>query len=174
MSMAIKDLLPEIWHRKRSLYNPTREMHRLQHKIDQMFEDFFNMPFSSERFLSEPMLGEGYTPLCDCDETDTHYLLNFDLPGVKKDDVKIDFKDNQLTISGERKGESKSQQGRERFYGSFYRSFTLPSNINADKIQANFENGVLQISIPKIEISPGKQIPIKEGKLIDQNLKEKK
>jgi len=171
MAMVLKDLLPEIWRGKKSLYNPTREMHRLQHKIDQMFEDFFNMPSSSERFF--PELGEGYTPLYDCDETDTHYLLNFDLPGVKKDDVKIDLKDNQLSVSGERKGESKSRQGRERFYGSFYRSFTLPSNIDANKIEANFENGVLQISLPKTEISPGKQIPIKEGKLLESKSEKK-
>lgn len=165
--MAPKNQLPDVMHGKKSLYNPHREMHRLQHRIDRMFEDFFSTPFSSERFFLEPILNEGYTPLCDCDETDTHYLLNFDLPGVKKADVKIDFKDNQLSVSGERKGESKSGQGRERFYGSFYRSFTLPSNINADKIEANFENGVLQISIPKTEISSGKQIPIKEGKLLE-------
>lgn len=163
--MARKDL-PEIWREKRSLYGPTREMHRLQHRIDQMFEDFFNLPSSTELFSSAPMLDEGFTPLCDCDETDTHYLLNFDLPGVKKDEVKIDLKDNQLSVSGERKSESKSKQGRERFYGSFYRSFTLPSNIDADKIEANFENGVLQVSIPKTEVSPGKQIPIKEGKML--------
>lgn len=173
--MTRKDLLPDIWRGKRSLYSPAREMHHLQHRIDQMFEDFFNMPYSSEHFLSEPMLAERYAPLCDCDETDTHYLLNFDLPGVKKDEVKIDFKENQLTVSGERKGESKSRHGRERFYGSFYRSFTLPSNIDADKIEANFENGVLQISIPKTEISLGKQIPVREGKLLEsKSEKEKK
>lgn len=164
--MASKDILPVTWRGKQHLWDPTREMHRLQHQIDQMFEDFFNISSPSEQFFRESLQKQGFTPFCDTDETDSHYLLSFDLPGVKKNDVKIELTDNQLSIAGERKGESKRKESSERFYGSFYRSFTLPSNVDPDKIEASFEDGVLQISIPKTQISPGKQIPIKEGKLL--------
>jgi HSP20 family protein len=104
------------------------------------------------------------------DETNTHYLMSFDLPGVKKEDVKIDLQENQLIVSGERKEETQGQGGsRERFYGAFSRSFTLPQNVDASKVEANYENGVLQIALPKTAVTTtGKQIPIKEGKLISQ------
>jgi HSP20 family protein len=140
--------LPEVWHEKKSLYKPNR--------MDQIFEHFL-----SQHFFSEPLLRAEFTPLCDCDETDSNYLLNFDLPGVKNNDVKVEIKDNQLSVSGERKSESKNKEGYEKSYGSFYRSFTLPSNIDSDKIEAHFENGVLKVSIPKKEKSSGKQIPVK-------------
>lgn len=164
--MASKDILPVTWRGKQHLWDPNREMHRLQHRIDQMFEDFFNISNPSEQFFRDSLQTQGFTPFCDTDETDSHYLLSFDLPGVKKNDVKIELTDNQLSIAGERKGESKRKESSERFYGSFYRSFTLPSNVDPEKIEASFEDGVLQISIPKTQISPGKQIPIKEGKLL--------
>lgn len=169
--MAIKDFLPDIWCEKRT-YSPSRELERLHRSIDQMFEGFFNMPTARD-FFSKSHMDEEYIPMCDCDETDTNYLISFDLPGVKKEDVKIDLKDNQLTVSGERKGETKSKKARERFYGSFYRSFTLPSKVEADDVEAKFENGVLQISIPKTKSPPGKQIAIGEGNF-QESKKEKK
>lgn len=162
--MVFKNFLPERW-RERTGGSSNKEMHHLRHRIDQMFEDFFNMPMRGSS-----MFEKGYAPFCDCEETSTHYLVSFDLPGVKKDDVKIDLNNNQLTISGERK----SRQGHESHYGSFYQSFTLPANIDPEQIEANFENGVLQIAIPKTKTSTGKQILIKEGKLLENKEKEKK
>jgi HSP20 family protein len=157
--MAIKNLLPDIWRGESSVH-PLREMGRLQRRLDRMFEELFGEPVSSQW---ESFASQDFTPAWDIAETDSHYLVSFDLPGVKKDDVKIDVRDNQLTISGERKGRG----SRERFYGSFSRSFTLPANVNADKIEANYENGVLQIALPKSVAGTGKQIPVKEGKLIE-------
>jgi HSP20 family protein len=162
--MAIRDLLP--WHGNRNLSHATREMRQLHHRIDRLFDEFFNPSFSRDSYFLEPLFDESYTPVFDIDETDTHYLVNIDLPGVKKEDVKIEVRDNQLCISGERKEERKGRGGYERSYGSFCRSFTLPSNVNGDGIEANYENGVLQISVPKAKVASGKQIPIKEGKLL--------
>jgi HSP20 family protein len=112
-----------------------------------------------------------FMPACDVEESDQGYLMSFDLPGVKKEDVKIELQENQVTVSGERKQEkkveSKGRVSQERYYGSFCRSFTLPSSVEPSKVEASYDNGVLHIAIPKIHVSASKQIPIKEGKLIE-------
>jgi len=161
--MAIRDLLPEIWRGEASAWNPVREMNRLQRRMDRVFDEFFReYPAASEE--------AEFSPACDVAETSTHYLMSFDLPGVKKNEVKVQLEDNTLTVSGERQNEHEAEAegriSRERYYGSFCRSFTLPANALADKIEANYENGVLQVAIPKTKATPGKDIPIKEGKLI--------
>jgi HSP20 family protein len=169
--MAIRNMLPDVWRSERSTWKPMRELNRLQRRIDHIFDDFLNEPlpslFKPTRELMPYEEEAEFTPACDIDETDTHYLLNFDLPGVKKSDVKIDLRGNQLTVSGERKEDKKSHMSRERYYGSFCRSFTLPADVNPDKVEANYEHGVLQIALTKTAISTSKQIPIKEGKLIE-------
>ncbi|MGK5085489.1 Hsp20/alpha crystallin family protein [Bdellovibrionota bacterium FG-1] len=173
--MAIRNMLPSAWRGERSVWNPMREMNRLQRRMDRMFQEFLPESFSSMTSPAGDLLSADenieFTPACDIAETKSHYLVTFDLPGMKKSDVKIDLQDNQLTVSGERKHEThEEEQGRvsrERYYGAFCRAFTLPSKVNADKVEANYENGVLQIAIPKTEVSVGKQIPIKEGKLLE-------
>jgi HSP20 family protein len=167
--------LPDVWRGgARGEWNPFRDFGRMQRQMDRMFGDMFSEPFGGLLGTGEGALetnGVSFVPACDVEETESHYLVSFDLPGVKKDDVKIEFSENQLTVSGERKEERKSEdKGRtstEKYYGSFMRSFTLPAAVKADKVEASFADGVLQISLPKAEISPGKHIPIKEGKLIE-------
>lgn len=109
-----------------------------------------------------------FQPSCDIHETKDHYLVSFDMPGVKKDDIKIELQDNQLVISGERRYESKNgQEGsalrHERAYGKFERSFALPKTINADQIEAQYENGVLNVALPKVEAAKGRRIQIQSG-----------
>jgi HSP20 family protein len=91
----------------------------------------------------------------DLVETGERYLLRADLPGLSDGDVNIQLEDNVLTISGERKPEREDQQEGyyrlERAFGSFSRSLTLPDGVNPDGIEAHFDRGVLQISIPKPE-----------------------
>jgi HSP20 family protein len=159
--MTLRSKMPDIRRGEYGLWAPFKEMNRLQRRLDHMFEDFF--PWS---MTMSPESAE-FTPACDVDETESHYLVTFDLPGLKKEDVKIDLRDNQLTISGERKGEMKGRVSSERYYGSFCRSFVLPPNINSEKVEANYENGVLQVALPKTAVSVGKEIPIKEGKVIE-------
>lgn len=146
--MAIRNQLPTV-----------REVNRLQHRIDRMFDDF----------LSEPFLEPGeesFIPACDIEESDTQYRIDFDLPGVKKNDVKIEIRGNQLTVSGERRHEreekSQGRTNRERFYGSFVRSFALPTDVRSDQVEASYEDGVLQITVPKTPETSSKQIPIRE------------
>ncbi|MCM2278251.1 MAG: Hsp20/alpha crystallin family protein [Oligoflexia bacterium] len=171
--MAMRNL-PEI---QRESWSPLRELNRMQRRIDRMFDEFFSgTPFPNLIGPTRSLLEMGereYIPACDVQDSDTQYLLSFDLPGVKKEDVKIDLRDNLLTVSGERKEESyKEEKGKrvseERMYGSFVRSFTLPSGVDPNKVEASYENGVLQIAIPKAPEAQGRHIPIKEGKLLGQ------
>ena len=95
----------------------------------------------------------GWTPSVNTREDKNAYHIEVDLPGVKKEDIHVDCEDNILTISGERKTKSevdeKDYHKVESFYGKFQRSFTLPENADADKIDANSKNGMLEITIPK-------------------------
>ncbi len=109
-----------------------------------------------------------FQPSCDINETKDHYLVSFDMPGVKKEDIKIEVQGNQLVISGERQREMKEEAGEatlrhERVYGKFERTFVLPTSINADKIEAHYENGVLNVALPKAETAKGRTVQIQTG-----------
>ena len=109
-------------------------------------------------------------PSCDFHEDKDHYFLSLDLPGLSKKDLKIHYENQVLTVSGERKEEYKkeSQENNsyfsEKFYGSFSRSFKIPSHLDQDKIEAQFSDGVLELVLPKTTESKGKEIEVKEGK----------
>jgi len=105
-----------------------------------------------------------YSACCDIRETKDEFFLSFDLPGVISDDVKIELTGNQLAISGERKLEKEYQEADthrvERSYGKFSRAFTLSEEVDLKKIEADFDNGVLSIIIPKAEVKKPRQINI--------------
>jgi len=109
-----------------------------------------------------------FSPAVDVDESDTHFLLSFDLPGVKKEDVHIELKDNILTVWGERKDSKREGFGNrlsiERSYGEFNRTFTLPINVDPDKIEAHYEDGVLHVVVPKAESAKPREIAVKTGR----------
>ena len=162
--------LPEVV--RSGAWNPIREIGRMQRGMDRMFDEFL-APVSD--FFGTDVLGtagEGiaFMPACDIEETDDHFLVSFDLPGVSKDDVKIEMRGNQLLVSGERKAEHERKVGRrvseERYYGAFQRVFTLPSHVDVNKIEAQYQNGVLRISLSKLEAAKPKLIQIKEVKEI--------
>jgi len=100
----------------------------------------------------------------DLMETDDHYRMRVDLPGISKENVSITVEDNRLTIRGERKDESRTEKENvvrmERTFGTFYRSLRLPKAVNEDKIKASFTDGVLSVEIPKTEKSKPKKIKI--------------
>lgn len=141
---------------------PWRDFADLQREVGRLFDDFA----PSSRSLNATQ--RAYAPLCDVHETDEHYLMSFDIPGVSKDNIKIEVVDNQLTISGERKHETEVKNGSyhlsERSFGKFHRMFTLPASLNADKIEATYHDGVLRLAVPKAESSRPRQIQIGEGK----------
>lgn len=100
-------------------------------------------------------------PVCEIVDEEKLYSISLDIPGMRQEDLDIEVKDNHLHISGERKFNEKNTVLRsERRYGKFERVFSLPQNVNADQIEARFENGVLDISLPKEEKSQSKKITI--------------
>ncbi|HEY4652600.1 MAG TPA: Hsp20/alpha crystallin family protein [Pontibacter sp.] len=148
-----------------------------------------NMPqtFSSmlDRFFNESVNTRGltsFTPHVDACETERGYEIEVALPGIRKEDISIDFQEGRLTISGERKFERREEDGKryqmlETQYGSFSRTFYLPDNVNPDQINARLENGILLVSVPKDEHKTMKrQISILSGEEQGENksLKSKK
>lgn len=105
-----------------------------------------------------------YAPLCDFRDGDSHYMLSFDLPGVKKEDVKVELLDGKLHIFGERRNEFKEGDYTEKKYGHFERIISLPDGVEEENIEANYENGVLSLALPKAEKAQPKQITIGENK----------
>lgn len=127
-------------------------------------------PFSSEftrlfnTLWEAPAASRHWVPEMDLVESDEHYLLKADLPGMKQDDVSIEFNDGTLTISGERKAEyERKDKGffrLERSFGRFSRSLTLPEGIDPGKIEASFHDGVLDVVIPKPEQRKPRRIEV--------------
>ena len=130
-----------------------------QNRFNRMF-DFPFAPFAEETF---PLTN--WVPACDIYETDKEIVLKAEVPGLKKEDVFVSIENNLLTIRGERKfeGEVKREDYHrvERSYGEFLRSFTLPAFIDANKILAEFKDGLLWVFLPKREEAKPKQIEVK-------------
>ena len=123
------------------------------------------LPLLEELPKAEELRLATWTPRVDIVEDDKEYLINVELPGVKKDEIKVSVKDRVLSISGERKSE-KEEKGKkyhrtERTYGAFVRSFTLPEAASGEKLKANFEDGILKVQIPKEERAKTKAIEVK-------------
>jgi len=134
-------------------------MFSLQREMNRMFDSFF-------RGTDEQGLLSGtWIPAVDVAEENDAYVVKVELPGVNKDDVKITLESNILTIRGEKKTENevkdKNYHRTERSYGSFQRSFTLPTTVRNDKVDAVYKDGILTVSLPKAEEAKPKQIEVK-------------
>ena len=109
----------------------------------------------------------GWTPPCDIEEDSSHYLLTLHMPGVPKEQIKLEVVDNQLTIAGERNTERKSSSEgvsySERRQGRFQRTFGLPPGVDIGKVEANFQDGTLRVYIPKLETAKARQIKVTNG-----------
>jgi HSP20 family protein len=118
----------------------------------------------SEKGDGAPNLSS-FSPAVNTRETETAYLIALDLPGVEKDAIAVDLKDNTLTIGGERKFENEVKEENyfrlESRYGRFERRFSLPDNADAEAIEAAFKNGVLTLTLPKAQSKGAKQISVK-------------
>jgi HSP20 family protein len=139
----------------------TRGLNDLQREIDRVFGQFFPSQSEDQDRSSGQTV---WAPRTDLVETEDAYRIHLDVPGVSKDDLKINYQDNQLTISGERAsdrtGENEEYVRVERPFGHFYRSFTLPRTVNAENIDARYDNGVVTIQVPKTEEVKPRQIEI--------------
>lgn len=138
---------------RRPLTNPAHYFHR---NMGNLFNDFFN---SDEEYEQK------WSPRVDVVELEDKFEFSAELPGMTKDNVKLELNENILTISGEKSQENESSDRNihftERFYGSFHRSFRIPAPVDSGKIEAVFENGLLKITLPKSEESKPKMIDIK-------------
>jgi len=142
-------------------WEPFRELSSLQTEMNRLFSAAFE--------------GQGpgnggarrWTPAMDLVETDEHFVLRADLPGMGEEDVHIELEDNVLTVSGERKAEHEDKREgfyrMERAYGSFSRSLTLPKGIDPEAVTAGFDRGVLEVRVPKPEQRKPRRISINAG-----------
>lgn len=138
-----------------------RELDSMQRRINRMFNNFFEGRMSEEGDIAL----SAWSPAVDIVEREDSFVIEAELPGMKKDDIKISLANDILTIQGEKKSEREEKKENyhrtERTYGKFSRSFSLPGNIKSDKVEAEFSNGVLRITVPKSEEAKPKQIEVK-------------
>lgn len=147
-------------------FNPFRDMLNVEREFNRLSRVFNNRYGLSTREDDDSEYDNAvWMPMTDVYEDDNNYQLKVDLPGVNKDDLKISFKDGELSISGERKQEIEEKKGKyhriERTFGKYYRSFNLPKLIQSDKIDAEFKDGQLTVTIPKAEEAKPKELEIK-------------
>jgi len=141
-------------------WDPFKEALDMHNRIDQLFGARFGGSSAAE----EESLQEAWYPSVDIHEDKNNLIIKAELPGIKKEDVSLEIKDNVLTIKGERKRDEEIKRENyhriERVYGSFSRSFTLPDAVKEDKVTAGYKDGILEITLPKAEKAQTKAIPI--------------
>ena len=136
-------------------------------EADDLMRRFGTMGFGRwpRMFTEEGEQAIEWTPAADISETDKEYVVKAELPGVKREDVKVTQEDGMLTIEGERKYEKEEKDEKkhrvERFYGTFCRSFNLPEDVDAKAIRAETKDGVLNVHIPKLRVEKTKPVEIK-------------
>ena len=145
-------------------WDPTRELTSLQSEMNRLFSSFFDTPTPAG---SNGGSLRRWIPAMDLVETDEHFVLRADLPGLTQEDVSIELEDNVLTVSGERKSEHEDRREGyyrvERAFGSFARSLTLPEGVDPDAVAASFDKGVLEVRIPKPEERKPRKVAINVG-----------
>jgi len=137
-------------------WQPLRDMVSLRDDFDRLFESFFGTNLIEK---------EGFwSPILDIEENNGNIVVKAELPGMKKEDIKVTVKDNMLSVSGERKQEKETKDKMyhriERCYGKFNRTVMLPSEVDADKVKAAYKDGILNITLPKPESAKPKQIEV--------------
>ena len=142
-------------------WDPSKEMEELQNRLSNLFG---RTPARLAEGKEESITVAEWAPLVDITEDDKEYIIKTELPEVKKEDVKVAVENGLLTIVGERKfekEENKKYHRVERAYGKFVRSFIVPDAVDADKVSAEFKDGVLKVHLPKSEKTKPKQIEVK-------------
>ncbi|MBN2084426.1 MAG: Hsp20/alpha crystallin family protein [Anaerolineales bacterium] len=143
-------------------WDPFREMGSMREVMDRLMEDGYTRPLGAGLWDVSPV------PTMDLYQTEDSVVVKMGLPGVKPEDIQISVANGVLTIRGEVKEEKDENEKiyhlRERRFGSFSRSISLPSNVSADKSDAEFENGILTLTLPKAEEAKAKTIVVKAKK----------
>jgi HSP20 family protein len=140
-------------------WNPFVELDQIQQRLNRLFLDRTDKP-GEEPFAD-------FTPAVDIEETDNDFIVKADVPDVKKEEIKVHVQDGILALEGERKQEKEEKGKRfhkiEREYGRFVRRFALPTEVDADKVRAEFKDGVLTVVLPKAPAVKPKMIDVKVG-----------
>lgn len=143
-------------------YDPFRDLRGLQDEMNRLFSSTLTRGSDGDQ-----MTRGAWNPSVDIFENKDQIVLEAELPGMKPEDVEISIENNVLTVHGERRFEKKDEQDNfhrvERSYGSFTRSFTLPPTVTSEKCSAEFENGVLRVTLAKREEAKARKIEIKAG-----------
>jgi HSP20 family protein len=141
-------------------WNPAQDLMRMREEMNRVFSQFFREGDGEEG----TWLTGAWAPPVDIHETEEALILKAELPGFSKDDVHVELHNNRLTLRGERQHEAEVKEEqyhrRERAYGSFQRTFQLPTTIDQDKVSASFQNGILELRLPKSEVAKPKRIAI--------------
>ena len=151
--MALVRLSPVRW-------DPFGEFSTLQERMNRLFEDLIPATRKGEEELNT---GTFY-PAVDISEGEKDITLKAELPGIDKKDVHLEINDGVITLRGERKIEKEDEKEHyhrvERSYGSFNRSFTLPTTVDSGKVKANYKDGILEVTLPRKEEAKPKSIPV--------------
>src|SRR5579872_845209 len=146
-------------------WDPFRELTNIHERMNRLFED----TLGSHR--EEALSTTAFLPLTDVYEDENHITLKLEVPGIDEKDLDIRVENNNLIIKGERKLEKEEKEENfrrlERQYGTFVRSFSLPSTVDSDNINASYDKGVLSISMPKRAEAKPKQIQVSSGKRLE-------
>ncbi|MBW2249802.1 MAG: Hsp20/alpha crystallin family protein [Deltaproteobacteria bacterium] len=141
-------------------WDPFRNVAALQDRINRIFDESFSRTANVDDDISM----SAWKPTVDIYETDEAIILKAELPGIKKEDVSVEIKDNVITLRGERVEDKEIKEGsyfrKERCFGTFSRAFNLQHRVQPDKIKAKFKDGILEIEIPKPEEEKPKQITV--------------
>ena len=139
--------------------SPLNEINRIRNEIFRIFEDPFGFASSAASTLFE-----GWTPPVDVHEDKDKITVRAELPGMKKEDIEVTVVGDALTVAGERKQEQEKREGEsyrsERYVGRFQRTITLPTEVDPNKVQATYKDGVLTVTVNKSEQAKRKQIEI--------------
>lgn len=131
-------------------WDPFKELEDVSSRLNRFFGQ---LPARIESDNSTLLLAADWMPSVDISETDAAYLIKGEIPGVKKEDVKVTFQDGMITIQGERKQETEEKNKKfhrvECSYGSFMRSFRMPSDADENNIKAEFKDGMINVTLPK-------------------------
>ena len=151
----------QLMNRRTNVWDPIQELNELQNRFNTLFGRTALRPGNGEEALA---LAD-WAPVVDISEDDKEFVIKAELPGLKRDEVKVTVEDGVLSISGERKTEKEEKNRKfhrvERSYGSFLRSFTLPEGADATKVNAEFTDGVLNVRLAKTPKAQPKTIEVK-------------
>ena len=141
-------------------WDPFRELYTLQERMNRLFSEAARRSPVAE----EEMVQGAWVPAVDIFETGDSIVIKAELPGLTKEDINLEVKENTLSIKGEKKFEKDVKEENyhrmERSYGAFRRAFSLPSTVQQDKVRAKFKDGILEVTLPKAEEAKPKQIKV--------------